>query len=99
MHTPGSSVPENMKAVDSFSGVILSGINYNLMMIMMMMMMMMMMKIMMMIMMMMMMKMIKMMMMMMTIMLFIIITMMIFDNKGLQTDARHDRQMNKHKCN
>ena len=63
-----------MKAVDSFSGVILSGINCNLMMIMMMM--------------------VK------TIMVvIIIIRMMIFDNKGLQTDARHDRQMNKHTCN
>ena len=63
-----------MNAVDSFSGVILLGINYNLMMIMMMMMK--------------------------TIMVIIIITMMIFDNKGLQTDARHvDRQMNKHACN
>lgn len=62
-----------MKAVDSFSGVILSGINCNLMMIMMMMK---------------------------TIMVVIIImTMTIFDNKGLQTDARHDRQMNKHTCN
>lgn len=58
-----------MKAVDSFSGVILSGINCNLMMIMMMM------------------------------VVIIIMTMMIFDNKGLQTDARHDRQMNKHTCN
>ena len=58
--------------MDSFSGVILLGINYNLMMIMMMM----------------------------TIMVIIIImTMMIFDNKGLQTDARHGRQMNKHTCN
>ena len=44
--------------------------------------------------------MIMMMMMMKTIMVVIIImTMMIFDNKGLKTDARHDRQMNKHKCN
>ena len=64
-----------MKAMDSFSGVILSGINYNLMMIMMMMMMMK------------------------TIIVIIMMTMMIFDNKGLTTDARHDRQMNKHTCN
>ena len=55
--------------MDSFSGVILSGINCNLMMIMMMM------------------------------VEIIIMTMMIFDNKGLQTDARHDEQMNKHTCN
>ena len=59
--------------MDSFSGVILLGINYNLMVIMMMMMK--------------------------TIMVIIIMTMMIFDNKGLQTDARHERQMNKHTCN
>ena len=57
--------------MDSFSGVILSGINCNEMMIMMMM--------------------VK------TIMVVIIImTMMIFDNKGLQTDARHDRPEQTH---
>ena len=66
-----------MKAVDSFSGVILSGIDYNLMLMMIMMMMTMM-------------KTIK--------VIIIIMTMMIFDKKALKTDARHDRQMNKHKC-